>query len=69
MAGETSVHGLMHQSKAADTGRAALEGGNNWGHTRSADGVHRDGSPDESIDRGIISEDAQECVETTTAWL
>jgi len=67
VAGEAAIHGLMHQSKAAGAWGAAAES-SNWGHSRT-DGVHSDGGPDESIDGGVIRENAEECLESTTAWL
>lgn len=55
----------MHQGKAAGAWSAATEpsklGRADWGHS--------DRSPDESIDGGIVSKDAEESLETTTAWL
>lgn len=65
MAGKAAIHGLMHQGKAAGAWSAATEpsklGRADWGHS--------DRSPDESIDGGIVSKDAEESLETTTAWL
>jgi hypothetical protein len=60
-----AAHGVVHQCKAAGA-RGTASVGSNWAGTNWG---HCDGGPDESIDGGIISEDAEECLITTTAWL
>jgi hypothetical protein len=60
-----AAHGVNQRKAAGAWGTAAERG--NW--ESGTDGAHRDGGPDESVDGGIISEDAEESLITTTAWL
>lgn len=60
-----AAHGVMHERKAASARGTASE----RSRASRINRAHRDGGPDESIDGGIISENAEECLITTTAWL